>query len=130
MANEAVPVEGPYTAHDFTVATGTAIVQYSLMELSDPRTVVISSGANVFGGIAATEKTTTDGVINMGCFTTGTYVLLDSGAGIAVGAQVMLAGANTIKTADAAGIAAGKNFGVALEAIGAGTTGEVRLIHN
>lgn len=128
MANEAIQVEGPYEAHDYTVATGTAVPQFTLMELSDPRTASASSGANVFAGIAATEKTTTDGVINLGLFTRGTFVLTDSGAGIAVGARVMLAAANTIKTADAAGIAAGKDFGVALEAIGAGTTGEVRVL--
>lgn len=128
MANEAVQVEGPYESHDYTVATGTAVPQFTLMQLSDPRSAAASAGANVFAGIAATEKTATDGVVDLGLFTRGTFVLTDSGAGIAVGARVMLAAANTIKTADATGIAAGKDFGVALEAIGAGTTGEVRIL--
>jgi len=128
MANEAIQVEGPYEEHDFTVATGNAIPQYSLMQGTDPRTAALSSGANWFAGISMTEKTATDGVVDLGlCTNRGIFVLTDSGAGIAMGARVMLAAANTIKTADAAGIAAGKDFGKALEAIGAGTTGEVKL---
>lgn len=128
MANEAVQVEGPYEIHDYTVAAGTTIEKLTLCELADPRTASASSGANVFAGIAATEKSSTDTSTELGLWTRGTFVLTDSGAGIAVGSRVMLAGANTIKTADAAGIAAGKDFGVALEAIGAGTTGEVRIL--
>ena len=60
MANEAVPVEGPYESHDYTVAAGTTIEKYTLCELSDPRTAAASSGANVFAGIASTEKSSSD----------------------------------------------------------------------
>ena len=128
MANEPTPVEGPYNCIDMTVATGTAITQYTVLKMSDPRTGAASSAdGDIFGGIAMTEKTTTDGVVNMGAAFTGIFVMTDAGAGIAVGARVSLGGANTIKTATEAEVALGKDFGVALEAIGAGTTGEVKI---
>ena len=128
MANEAILVEGPYTAHDFTVVTGTAVPQFTLMELDDPRSASISSGATVFAGINMTEKTATDGVTSLGLLTNDAVVVLkDSGSGIDLGDRVMLAAANTIKKADAAGIADGKDFGKAWETIGAGATGEVKL---
>lgn len=129
MANEAVRVEGPYEVHDFTVADGTAISQYTLCQLTDPRTASASSATGqVFAGIAATDKEASDGQTNLGLYTRGIFVLTDSGVGIAVGALVSLGGANTIKTATEAEVAAGKAFGRALEAIAAGTTGEVQLL--
>ena len=128
MANEAVQVEGPYEVHDMTVATGTAIPQFTLLKMSDPRTGAASAAdGDIFAGITMTEKTATDGVINLGAAFTGIFILTDSGAGIAVGARVSLGGANIIKTATEAEVALGKDFGVALEAIGAGTTGEVKV---
>ena len=128
MANEAILVEGPYQCHDFTVATGTAIPQFTLMQMGVDRTAVISAGANVFAGIAMTEKTTTDGVTNLGLLTNSAIVeLTDSGSGITVGSRVMLSAANTIKAADAAGIAAGKDFGKALETFTAAQVKEVLL---
>lgn len=128
MANEAIRVEGDYEVHDFTVADGTAIDQYTLCQLSDPRTASASSGANVFAGIAASDKEANDGQTNLGLYTKGIFVLTANST-IAVGARVMLSAvANKIMTADAAGIAAGKDFGIALEAMTAGTTGEVKVL--
>lgn len=128
MANEPSQVEGPYEEHDMTVATGNAIPQFTILKLSDPRTGAASSAdGDIFGGITMTEKTATDGVVDLGTAWSGIWVMTDAGAGIAVGARVSLGGANTIKTATEAEVALGKDFGVALEAIGAGTTGEVKV---
>ena len=45
MTNEAVPVEGPYETHDFTVSTSTTIEKGTLLQFSDPRTAIISTSA-------------------------------------------------------------------------------------
>ena len=117
MANETVPVEGPYEVHDFTVATGSAIVQHTIMKLSDPRTAAANTGSgDVFAGIAASEKTTTDGVTSMGCYTYGIFDLTAAPRpAITAGQIVSTSGANVIKTATEAEIAAGKGIGKALE---------------
>ena len=127
MANEAIQVEGPYEAHDFTVATGTAVPQYTLMQLTDPRTATASDGDNLWAGIAATEKTATDGVTNLGLFTTGTFLLTASGATIPDGAIVSLSGANFIKQATEAEMVTGAVVGKALQDIAGGSTGEVKI---
>ena len=130
MANEAIRVEGPYEVHDFTVADATAISQYTLCKLADPRTALSSSAdGDIFCGVAASDKEASDGRTNLGLYTRGIFVLKDNGgAGIAVGARVSLGGANTIKTATEPEVAAGKDFGVALEAIASGTSGEVMIL--
>lgn len=129
MANEAIQVEGPYEAHDFTVAVATGVPQFTLMKLSDPRTAAATDGdSNVFAGIAATEKVADNGVTELGLFTTGIFVLKDNGgAGISAGQLVSVGGANTIKQATAAELLTGDTIGKALEDIATGTSGEVRL---
>ena len=127
MANEATQIEGPYESHDFTVAEDAGIPQYTLCKLSDPRTAAASSGADVFAGIAATEKVANNGVVDLGLFTEGTFLLTDAGAGITTGAAVALSGANLIKAAVAADLLNGKAFGKALQTIAGGGTGEVKI---
>ena len=131
MANEAVQVEGPYEAHDFTVTDSIAVPQYTLMGGRDPRGAYASSGADDFAGIAATEKVVSNGQTELGLFTTGTFVLTAAaGAVISAGELVSLSGANLIKTATEAEIITGHIVGKSREAIAAGTTGEVKLVVN
>lgn len=129
MANEATQVEGPYEAHDFTVADGAAIPIGTLCQLTDPRTCSLSDGANVFAGVAATEKVANNGVTNLGLWNTGTFVMKAAeGTTIAIGDTVSLSGANLIKLATSAEMVLGQTVGKAQEAIASGTTGEVKLI--
>ncbi len=127
MANEAVPVEGPYEVHDFTVANATAIVQYSLMKLSDPRTAALgTANGDIFAGIAMSEKAASDGAVNMGMCTKGIFKLTaGTTTEIPAGTIVSFCGENIIKIATEAEIAAGKAIGKAMETIASGTTGEV-----
>ena len=127
MANEAIQVEGPYAVYDLTVATGTAIPQFTLLQLTDNRTGSASSGAQVWGGIAMTEKTTTDGVVNMGAAKSGIWNLKDSGSGGSAGALVVLAAANTIKDAIAADLLTGKVIGRRLQDASASEVTEIQL---
>jgi len=63
MANEAVCIETPTIFERKTIADGVAIPAGSIMQLSsDPNTVTISAGDNVFGGIAWEVKTANDGI--------------------------------------------------------------------
>jgi len=128
MANEAVKVEGPYEVHNFTVAEGTGITQNTLCKLTDPRTASASDGANVFAGIAATEKVASNGKVELGLYTTGTFVLTAAaGASITAGMPVVLSGANLIVQAVAADLLTGAVIGKAKESIASSTTGEVTL---
>ena len=131
MANESTQVEGPYEAHDFTVADGASIPIGTLCQLTDPRTCSLSSGADVFAGVAATEKVASNGVTNLGLWTTGTFVMTAvAGATIAIGDLVSLSGANLIKLATAGEVVLGQIVGKAMEAIASTTTGEVKLVAN
>jgi len=129
MANEAIMVEGPYEVHDFTVATGVAIPQFTLLKMTDPRTAeATGADSDIFAGITMTEKTATDGVVDLGLATSGIFVLKDNGgAGIAAGQLVSVGGANTIKVCTAAELITGDCVGKALEAIATGTSGEVHV---
>tara|TARA_Y100000310_G_scaffold81786_2_gene78377 strand:+ start:1915 stop:2310 length:396 start_codon:yes stop_codon:yes gene_type:complete len=128
MADEAVIVESEGGTQDFTVAVGTTIEKMTLCKLADPRTASASDGANVFAGIAATEKNSTDNATELGLFTEGTFVLTAApGAAITAGMAVSLSGANLIKQATEAEMVTGAAFGKALESIASATTGEVKL---
>jgi hypothetical protein len=128
MANEATKVEGEYEIQDFTVADGAGIEMLTLCKLSDPRTAAASSAADVFAGIAATEKVASNGKTNLGLFTKGTFVLTAApGAAITAGMLVSLSGANLIKQATEAEVITGAAFGKALESIASSTTGEVKI---
>lgn len=63
LGNQGDPVE-------YTVATGTAIPKGTLMHISASNTAAIAGNdGEFFAGIAATEKTATDGVVKMACIT-------------------------------------------------------------
>ena len=132
MADEAIPVEGPTTTHDWTVNDASGIPQYSLMEGSDPRTAQLNTGAGgVFAGIAMTEKEANSGSTDLGLTKEGNWVLTAaSGGSIAMGVAVVMSGINTFRTASAGELLPGAIVGKAEEAIAAGTTGEVKGVGN
>lgn len=130
MANEAVQVEGPYEIHDFTVANGSDgsdTLKGTLGKLSTPRTVAASSAADVFAGIYSVDKKGGNGKTEIGLWTTGTFVLKNSGVEITAGKMVSLSGANLIKAATAGELLTGAAFGKALQTIAASGTGEVKI---
>ena len=129
MANEATQVEGPYEIHDFTVSNTTGIEQGTLCKLADPRTASATAGtADVFAGVAATEKVASDGSVELGLWTTGIFVMTAvTGGSITAGAMVVTSGANLIRPAVAGELLTGAVIGKAIEDIAAGSTGEVKL---
>jgi len=124
MANEAVTIELAGQPKGvpirFAVADGTGIAKGTILKLTDPRTAAASSSADIFAGIASTEKVASDGSTSLGAYTKGIFDIKDSGAGITAGAVVSLAGANLIKTAVASELLTGAAFGKALETAAAG----------
>jgi len=130
MADETTKVEGPYEIHDFTIADAQAVEQGAICLLSDPRTCS-GSGLDTgvaFAGIAASEKVASNGKIELGLYTSGIFVMTAvAGGGVTAGNQVVISGANTIRPAVAGDLLTDAVIGVALEDIGAGTTGEVKV---
>lgn len=119
MANEATTVELHGNAGDvisYTVADGTTISAGTLLQLSDPVTASASSANDqIFCGIAAADKQASDGSTTLGAYTNGVFDLVCGGSGVTLGARVALSGANLICNASEAQVAAGKDFGTALE---------------
>jgi len=135
MANEADAVEKGTTggeATDFTIADATAISKGSVLILHDPRaasgSAVGTSGA-AFAGIAAADKTASDGATNLALWTKGIFDLVVTGGtvGITAGQPVRMSGANTIERADASDLVTGGVIGKALETGSAGERIEVLI---
>ena len=132
MANEATIVKllGKNNAGDvmqYNVADALAVPKGTLLQLTDNRTVIISAADKPCAGIAVAEKVANDGTLTIGAYTNGIFDIKDSGAGTAVGVNVVLGGINTVKTAAAiadTGLILGKRFATA----GAAATEEVRVL--
>jgi len=128
MANEAVCIETPTEFERKTVADGGAIPMGSLMQLSsDPNTVTISSGADVFGGIAWEEKTASDGITEITVAMNGIWDIKDAGAGVTLGGIVSLNGVNLIKQAIEAEMVTGNIVGKCLETAAAGEVVRIKV---
>ena len=134
MANEATQVEGPYEIHDWTVASGTAITKGTLCMISGSRTAAASSGTSpTFAGIAATDKSISDGDVSteLGLWETGIFLMSAALSGVAIteGMIVSMSGSNLIKQASAGELLTGDIVGKALQGIAAdaSATGEVRI---
>jgi len=128
MANEAVCIETPTRFARRTIATGTAIPFGSVMNLSsDPDTVTISSGADVFGGICWTPILSTDTFTEITVALDGTWDMKDAGAGVTLGGQVSLNGVNLIKQATEAEMVTGNLLGKCLETAAASEVVRVRV---
>ena len=103
----AVTVELPtyINAVQRTVADGNQISGGTILKLSEPNTVAVSSGAtDPFGGIAAAEKVADDGATTLAAYMNGVFDLktvatVGAEGAIVAGDQVMISGANYIKTA-------------------------------
>lgn len=98
MANEAVCLIAPTRFHRYTVADGAGIAKGTLLAMTDPNTAAACSADNdVFAGIAMEEKVANDGIVNITAALDGVWALVATAAGITVGNQVTIGGANTIK---------------------------------
>jgi len=119
MANEAVIKVRTSDPIDFGIADAQAVEKGAICNMTDARN---TSGANytvtgeVFGGICAREKIASDGRTQVALYRGGIFDLTKaSGAAIVAGEWVTTSGANLIRTATEAEIAAGKSIGIAFE---------------
>ena len=129
MANEAVNLELPRIIKRFTIYDTPAIPLNTLMKMSTDLHVAASSSTDVFAGICIEEKTTADGITNLGLAKDGVWDLYAGGGStISVGELVKLSGANTIEgDVVEADIIAGKVVGKAYEAVAIGTPETIRV---
>lgn len=134
MADEAIIVELLGNKGDpirYTCADGTGIAKGTIMELTDPRTVVACSGANTaLAGISAEEKVANDGQTSISVYTNGIFQLKTAaGATAVLGADVVSAGAgNEIDDFDTLDGENGYTIGKSLETSGASTVTLVRVL--
>lgn len=128
MANEAVCLITPTKFHTYTVADGNTIERGTLLAMSDPNTAAATSADNdVFAGIAWEEKTANDGKTTIVAALDGVWAILATAAGITVGNQVTVGGANTIKIYTTLDDEKGYVVGRALESTAGSETIMVRL---
>jgi hypothetical protein len=116
-------------AQDYTCADGTGIEKGTLLKLTDPRTVIITSAAgDRIAGVAAREKIANDGRTRIAVLRQGDFDMVASGA-ITVGDPVQSAGvpANTVMTAVAGGVSGCSIIGYALETASDAEVIQVRL---
>jgi|TARA_Y100000296_G_C5155750_1_gene248959 hypothetical protein len=131
MANEAVIVElfNGGRPINFTVADGTGIEKGTIMELTDPRTVIANTNDNApLAGIAAAEKVASDGSTTLAVYTDGIFDVLTDAGTDTVGAMVAnSATENTMQTADATDLLQGSVLGKLLETAGNAEVALVRV---
>ena len=131
MADEAIPVEGPYLTRDWTVASNTAIDKFTLCVVSGDRTAAASATTGAFAGIAMSDKSTDDSdtSTSLGLARTGVFDLrAGGGSAIAAGALVNISGINIVEaTVAEADIIAGEVVGTALEAVAEGTAETIEV---
>lgn len=128
MANEAVLIELPTIFERKTIADGVTIPFGSIMQLSsDPNTVTISDGDNVFGGIAWEEKTADDGITELTVAMNGVWDIKDSGAAMAIGNMCSVNGVNLVKTLLEADVVLGKTVGKVQETADASEVVRVKV---
>jgi len=121
LGNQGDPVE-------YTVAAGTAIPKGTLMILSSsPQTATASTGdGEFFCGIAATEKTATDGVTVMSCITHCIAEMTAGTGATTLGQMQKLSGANLVIDADDDTTAnMMENVGLSLETVADAARGAV-----
>ena len=131
MANEAVIIElfNGGRPIRFTVADGAGIAKGTIMEMTDPRTVIANTNDNApLAGIAAAEKVANDGSTTLAVYTDGIFdILTDSGTDT-VGAMVAnSATENKMQTADATDLLQGSVLGKLLETAGNAEVAAVRV---
>ena len=128
MANEAVCIETPTIFERKTIATGTLIPFGSLMQLSsDPNTITISSGVDVWGGIAWEVILASDSFTEMVVAMNGVWDIKDAGAGMALGNICQLNGVNLVRTIIEADVVLGKQIGKVHETASASEVVRVKV---
>ena len=128
MANEAVCIETPTIFERKTIADGVTIPFGSIMQLSsDPNTITISDGDNVFGGIMWIVKDANDGIVEAVVAMNGTWDIKDSGAGMALGNMCSVNGVNLVKTLIEADVVLGKTVGKVQETASAAEVVRVKV---
>ena len=131
MANEAVIIElfNGGRPIQFTCADGTGIEKGTIMELTDPRTVIANANDNApVVGIAAAEKVANDGSTTIAVYTDGIFdCLTDAGTDNAGAMLANSATANILQTADAADLLQGSVLGKLLETAGNAEVAAVRV---
>lgn len=132
MANEAIIVELLGDQGDpvrYTCDETIAVAKGTVMELTTPRTVKKASAVDTpLVGIAAEEKVADDGITNISVYTNGIFQLKCATTQCEIGDQVSLAAAdNTIALMTTLDMEKGWTLGYAIETIGVGATGMVRI---
>lgn len=128
MADEAICIVAPTRFHQYTVADANALPKGTLLAMSDPNTAAATSADNdVFAGICMTEKVANDGVTQITAALDGVWALDCTAAGITVGNQVTIGGANQIKIYTTLDDEKGYVVGRALETTAGSETIMVRL---
>ncbi len=113
----ATNIELPRIIVNRICAEATAIPLGTVMKLSGTNLVIASSGdEDVFGGITVEEFTGGENLTHVACALDGVWQMTTTAAAIAVGASVMIAGANSIAAAVEADTILGTTFGKAEEA--------------
>ena len=133
MANEAGIIELLGNGGDpinFTCAEATTIEKGTIMELTEPRTVIANTNANApLVGIAAAEKVGGDGSTTIAVYTNGIFdCLTDAGADSAGAMLANSATENTLETAAAEDLLNGSVLGMTLEDAGNGEVAAVRVL--
>lgn len=86
MALECTLVYEKSLPRAFTCADGTAIPKGSILKLSDPNTVALTTGdTDPVAGIAAEDKVASDGKTKIAVYTDGTFKGFAGAAGVTVG---------------------------------------------
>ena len=103
----------------YTVTAGTSISKGDLLKLSGDNTAIISSGADVYAGVAAADKDGTDSSTTLAVhipFSGNKFDMKCTGEAVTLGAQVVVSGENLIRLAAEADLILGKVVGIAQEA--------------
>ena len=121
MTDEAVIMELNefMDAKQYNVAAGTSISKGTLLKLSGDNTVIASSAADVYGGVAAADKDGTDSSTTLAVYTPFQGNLFDmkvAASSVTLGAEVVISGANLIRNAVSADLLLGRVIGRAQEA--------------
>ena len=128
MANEAIPYITPTRFGRVTVADANALAQYTIMALTNPNVGAASTADNdVPAGILMSSKAANDGQTEMTVALDGEWGILSTAAGITVGNQVTIGGANQIKIYTTLDDEKGYVLGKILETVSAAVVARVRV---
>lgn len=124
MANELVLIYETHPAIPMTCDESTGIEKGTAVKVTDPAIVsATSADGDKFMGVTKTEKIANDGRTKVAVLLGGIFRVKDSGAGVTVGDNLKINGANLFATADEAGAQGNAEYaGKALETAGAGET--------